>query len=78
MAKMTMKKSLVKPVVTQEDTVNWTSLHKRAVNRALKNGLDNDPRLKFLQGTQEDPEKALRRLSILSEADLDREFGKAQ
>lgn len=49
----------------------WDLLYKDALARARAS---KDPRLRDLKHWSKDPETALRRLSILTRVDLDREF----
>lgn len=39
---------------------------------------EDDPRLRLLRAAQENPERVLRRLSLLSIVDIEREFGPRQ
>lgn len=78
MTQRTMRKYLKKPTRRAEKTlaVNWTSLQHMSLQRAQENGVsEDDPRLRLLKSVQENPERILRRLSILSVVDIDREFG---
>jgi hypothetical protein len=51
--------------------IEWTRLFREAVARAEKLG---DPRAKRLKAGSRDPAGTLKRMSILSNTDLDREF----
>ena len=72
-----MRKYLKKPHKNSKPSVtNWVALQRLALQRSIENEIsESDPRVKLLSSTQADPERALRRLSILSKADIDREFG---
>jgi hypothetical protein len=52
-------------------TVEWTRLFREAVARAERL---KDPRAKRLKAGSQDPVNTLKRMSILSNIDLDREF----
>lgn len=72
MPKTTMRKYLRKSGKKKSDTgISWRLLHKRALSRAEEL---EDPRVRDLKHWASNPEKALRRLSIISEVDLEREF----
>jgi len=81
MTKRTMRKYLKKPASRRDPkkkavSTNWIYLQKTALERAQANGLpEEDPRFRLLRSIQGDPERVLRRLSILSPVDIDREFG---
>jgi len=83
MTKRTMRKYLKKPSSRRDHkkkvvSTNWIHLQKTALERAQANGLpEEDPRLRLLRSIQvgSNPERILRRLSILSPVDIDREFG---
>lgn len=67
-----MRRYLQKPKQKKPDmAVKWSKLYAQALDRAKQ---ASDPRLKDLEHFSNDHEKALRRLSILSTVDLDREF----
>ena len=73
-----MRKYLRKPKRRKDREVatNWTSLRRAALDRASLNNIpEEDPRLRLLSAAQDDFERVLRRLSILSPTDIDREFG---
>jgi len=73
MAKRTMRKYLRKPHNNNSGSgkSQWKRLYKKALERATASG---DSRVHDLKHWAGDPEKALRRLSIASEVDLNREF----
>lgn len=75
--KKKMRKFLRKPRKTSRaEGPNWSKLYQEALGRiALNEVADTDPRVKLLRGCADNPEKVLRRLSILSRADILREFG---
>lgn len=74
MGKKTMRRFLKKtPTSSSKDAANWKSLYKKA--REASRHLEDDPRVRLLRGGQDQPERTLRRLSILSEVDIQREFG---
>lgn len=51
----------------------WYKLHSKALRKAQSSGEEEVE--KKLDAYSDDPETILRRLSIISEADLEREFG---
>jgi hypothetical protein len=53
------------------ETRGWARLYDEALRRAVAS---QDPREKTLRHFASNPEEACRRLSILSQVDLDREF----
>lgn len=67
----TMRKYLSKPLAPAKPFADWPYLYRIAVARAEAR---KDPRLGDLVHYAANPEKALRRLSIISEVDLNREF----
>lgn len=73
MPKTTMRKYLRKPgkKTGSQKKSNWRSLYNTALERAEESG---DARLCDLKHLASDPERAMRKLSILSEVDLNREF----
>jgi hypothetical protein len=75
--KKTMRKYLKKPTVRKPvQAVNWNALKRNALERAEVNDINvEDPRLRMLRACQGQPERTLRRLSILTPTDIDREFG---
>lgn len=77
MPKKTMRKYLRKPKSSTKKSFDWAGLYRRTLSKIEDLGLesDADPRVKLLLGGGDDPERTLRRLSIISDKDLDREFG---
>jgi|AntRauTorckE6833_2_1112554.scaffolds.fasta_scaffold00822_7 hypothetical protein len=72
MPKRTMRKYLRKPKPGKSKVqVKWERLYRKALERAEA---ENDPRVQDLRHFSNNPEAALRRLSIVSEVDLEREF----
>jgi|AntDeeMinimDraft_6_1070357.scaffolds.fasta_scaffold03487_6 hypothetical protein len=72
MAKRTMRKYLRKPSRSRNGgEARWGNMYREALRRAEASG---DPRLQDLRHFSGDPEQALRRLSIISKVDLEREF----
>ena len=51
--------------------IEWTQLYREAVARAERLG---DSRFKRLRAGAQDPAGTLKKMSIISKADLDREF----
>ena len=67
-----MRKYLRKPPeVKVASSVQWSRLYDEALKRAEAT---EDVRVKDLRHFSSDKESALRRLSIITEVDLDREF----
>lgn len=75
MAKKTMRRFLRKPSGTSKGDTNWKALYKRALKAASHLDLESDPRVQLLKGGKDFPERTLKRLSIISVADIEREFG---
>lgn len=71
MPKKTLRNHLRKARPRRGESVPWRALYAEALLRAQEAG---DLRAKTLLHFKDTPEKALRRLSILSRVDLDREF----
>lgn len=57
--------------MNQPKALDWRALYREAVQRAQRL---NDPRANVLEQGKGDPVRTLKRLSIISRADLDREF----
>ena len=60
-----------KPKKKSNTPIEWTKLYREAIARAEKIG---DPRAQRLRAGSQDPIGTLKRMSIISLADLDREF----
>ena len=60
------------PRQADDGSSHWESLYKRALKYARKTG---DSRVTLLEEHRDTPEHILRSLSIISDADLEREFG---
>lgn len=57
----------------RSDDQQWSVLYRKAIRLARKHNADHTRKL--LETHEDNQEEVLRRLSIVSEKDLDREFG---
>ena len=78
MTKKSMKKFLRNPNSRPAAQVQWLRLYHKTLRVARIQIPASDPRLKLLEGSEKTPERALRKLSIISDADIQREFGSSE
>lgn len=72
-----MSKKLLKakiPAKPSSSRTDWKALYVSIKSRMVLLGLEQDARYTYLEGMFEHPEVACKTLSLLSPADLDREF----
>ena len=71
-----MRKYLRKPKKKSTTSdVDWRSLYRKAKNASAHLAPEANKKVKFLRSGAKTPEKTLRRLSIICEEDIKREFG---
>ena len=74
-----MRKYLRKPSKSSSKATtsrtNWRALYRRAVSAVEHLDPDEYPKVKYLLAGERKPEKTLRKLSIICDAGIKREFG---
>lgn len=72
MGRNKMRKYLRKPPEKKNQNKKWHVLYKRAIELAEVRG--DEKTLRYLEDNSETPERTLRRINIIGEADLKRKF----
>ena len=73
-----MRKYLRKPSSSAKKTTsrtNWRALYRRAVDAVQHLDPDEHPKVKYLLNGERTPEKTLRKLSVICDEGIKREFG---